>query len=366
MEEALEPFPVMKDELAHWFRRVDEALGLSRMPLRRLAGQVAELSDILVGKASHPRYFEKRELLEAYGAFFFPQTFARTWFVIDEIFRLTDFPAPPQGLRLLDIGSGTGASLLAACEVLQKRAPGFRAEALETVPDASRLIRTMVEPTAFREPVRVHTGDFSRWKGAGYHLVVLSTSLSEIATRGGLDGGLAGRLWSLLASPGCLVVIEPSWKKGFDLIADLGRALERRPLLPCLLAESCVLDDERDWCHASLEPALPELTRRVNQVLGHNLNYVKFTYGVFGKDVEPLARAARVISPLKREKGKVSMRVCSGGRALWLERLKRDRTGPAAGLDGCRYGDLVEYEGRDLPGGVVRLSTIRKISHGDA
>jgi ribosomal protein RSM22 (predicted rRNA methylase) len=356
----------MKHELHEWSRRLDEVLGLSRMPLRRLAGQVAGLSDILVGKAHRPRYLEDRELLEAYGAFYFPQSFSRTWFVLDEIFRLTDFTVPPGGLRLLDVGAGPGASLLAACEVLQAKAPGFRADALEAVPEASRVLRSILEPSPFRSSVSVHSGDFSRWQAGGYNLVVLSTALSEIAAPGGPDRALAERLWSLTASPGCLVVIEPSWKKGFDLIADLGRALGMRPVLPCRLAESCILDSERDWCHASLEPALPELARRVNQLLGHNLNHIKFTYGVFGRDVRPLARGARIISPPRREKGKVRMRVCSGGRALWLERLNRDRRGPAAGLDECRWGDLVEYEGRELPGGVVRLSAIRKIPGRDS
>jgi ribosomal protein RSM22 (predicted rRNA methylase) len=356
---------MMRDRLFTWFQRLDEALDLSRMPLRRLAGQAAELSDILVGKRHHPRYLEKRELLEAYGAFFFPQSFSRTWFVIDEIFRRTDFAVPAEGLRLLDLGSGMGASLLAACEVLEARAPDFQAHALEPVPEAAGLLRSILDTSRLGSRVSVHVGEFSRWQGSGYPMVVLSTSLSEMAAPGGPDPALAGRLWSLLASPGCLIVIEPSWKKGFDLISDLGGILERRPVLPCLLAETCILENERDWCHASLEPELPELTQRVNQLLGHNLNYIKFTYSVFGRDVRPAGPGARIISPLKREKGKVRMRVCSGGRALWLERLKRDR-GPAAGLDACSWGDHVEYVGRDLPGGVVRLSAIRRIPDRDA
>jgi len=160
----------------------------------------------------------------------------------------------------------------------------------------------------------------------------------------------------MLGSPGALVVIEPSWRKGYTLLRSVARCLEQPPMLPCLGAADCGIEQKRDdWCHASLDLRLPEITRKVNQILGHNLHYVKFTYGVFGRGVRPTAGGARVISPVKRSKGKSLVRVCDGGRVCWAERLDRARTEANGDLDSCSYGDTVEFESRPLQGGIVRI-----------
>jgi len=348
--------------LEHWQGMIDEELGLSAVPLRKLARETADLSDILVGKHAAPCYMEREDFIRAYGAFYFSQSVARTAFVLEELLRLTDLPAPSQELRILDAGAGTGASLLAACDLLSSMGVPYRAEAVEQCGRAAGVLTSLVERAGLQDRVTVRNADVVRWRGGPYELVILSTTLSELICGGGgrmslLDvRGAARSFYSLVGSPGALVVIEPSWRKGYTLLRDVARCLEQPPVLPCLGAAACGIEQKRDdWCHASLDLRLPEITRKVNQVLGHNLHYVKFTYGVFGRGLRPAAGGVRVISPVKRSKGKSLVRVCDGGRVSWAERLDRARTEANGDLDSCGYGDTVEFESRPLQGGVVRI-----------
>ena len=333
-----------------WSDLLEEEMNLSSLPARRLAKKVAELSDMLVGKERLTRYFNDAELLQAYATFFFPQTFARTYFVVREMLELSDFKERVKKVKVLDLGAGMGASSFAVWEALK---PFFPSVEIEAVDLAEKVLRTLMELAEARgmKGVKVIQKDMRKIKGEGYNLVVASASLSELTS--GI-GGVVKTVFSKLASPGAFIVIEPAWKKGFDLIRRISRILRQSPLLPCLLSQKCSLEKREDWCFVSLDLELPLFTYRVNQLLRHNLNYVKFTYGVFVKGLNLKVKGARVISPLKKQKGKSLVRVCNEGEVFWLERLDKDSSPLNQQFEEVGCCDIVEFECKS-EGNVRRL-----------
>lgn len=343
----------LEQSMAEWTDRLDETIGLSDTPLRQLASSIAKLSDILIGKKKMIRYFEHEELLKAYGAFFFPQTFARTFFVIREILERTDLAAGGGGLRVLDVGSGIGASLIAASMAIESRRVPCTVQGIETVREAAGTLQALIENFELAGSAHVRIGDFTRPGREEYDLIVACASLSE---SGAAVAPLVKRLYAMLGSPGCLVIIEPSWKRGFDLVRKASAALKQPPALPCLLSPSCVLENRKDWCFASADLSLPELTMKVNQIVRHNLNYVKFTYGVFLKDAALLRRGGiRVISPLKHRRGMKLLRVCRGGKVFWLERLNKNSSEANRQLDDAECCDIVDFDCREINETTLRL-----------
>ncbi len=328
----------INEQLNRWFGLLDEALGLSDLPLRWLAKRVAELSDVLVGKDRFFRYLKKDEYLKAYAAFFFPQGFVRSYFVVRELVQLTDFAEGKQAVKVVDLGAGTGASTFAALQALKDEGLDAEITAVEAVPEAA----SVIEEVAKREgaEIKVEVRDMTKVKFEGFDLALAVTSLSE------LKGGVSILVRRALKKGAVFAVVEPAWKKGFDLVRSIARSLKLAPLLPCLSAPSCKLEKEGDWCFASVDITFPKLTYSINQFLRHNLNYVKFTYGVFAQQLGLKKKGARVIAPLRREKGKLLLRVCREGEAFWLERLDRDASELNREFEEALCCDIVEFECR--------------------
>ena len=346
--------PFLKSEtqtkLKLWSELLEEKLSLSSLPARWLAKKVAQLSDILVGKERFVRYFNSPDLLQAYATFFFPQTFARTYFVVRELIELTDYKARTDNIKVLDLGAGIGASSFAVWEALNLFFPSVEIEAVDVVEAALRTLKELAEMRGVKA-IRVIQKDMRKVEMEGYNLVVASASLSELSS--GMEG-FVRTVFSKLPSPGVFIVIEPAWKKGFDLVRRVAKFIKRPSLLPCLLSQRCSLEGKGDWCFASLDLELPLFTYRVNQLLKHNLNFVKFTYGVFGKGVALKFKGARIISPLKKQKGKSLVRVCREGEVFWLERLNRDVSYANQQFEEVNCCDIVEFECR-AKGEVCRL-----------
>ncbi|GEM_PF-2224581 len=330
-----------EDSLSYWFEEGKRILRLDNCPLKKLAGEVARLSTLLIsGKRGN--YMEDEGLLKAYFSFFFPQGFYRTFFVLDEILRLTDY-SPAEGLKLNDFGSGPGASLLAAYEVFKRWNPGLLG--MERSTKAIRLLKELAEKRI--DNIRIRKGDFTKYRDSG-NIAIFSSAISEI-------GRNSRFIRSVMDSHEILVIIEPGWRQGYELVMEISRILGMEPLLPCLGA-TCSLKG-KDWCHAALPFSFPELTLRVNSLLRHKLRYLKFTYGVFSSKIKLKKSGARIISPLLKEKGKESFLVCERGRVVRIERLKNQACGDFDYVSCC---DLISYEG-EKKGNAIRLKELKII-----
>lgn len=330
-----------KDSLLFWFDEGKRVLDLENYPLRKLAAGVGRLSSILIS-GKRKAYMDNEELFKAYFSFFFPQGFYRTYFVLDEILRLTDF-SPEEGFRINDYGTGPGSSLLAAHEVFKPWKPEL--SGVESSLRAINFLRVILEK---RLPgVKLIQEDFTRRTLWG-DIAIFSSALSEV--------GRGFRfIERIIETHKILVVIEPGWKQGYELIRWVSRLLKMNPLLPCFGAD-CSLHG-KDWCHAALPFSFPELTLRVNSFIGHKLRYLKFTYGVFAEKIGLKKIGARIISPPLKEKGKESFLICEKGQVIRIERLKNQ---PAGDFDKASCCDLISYEG-ERKGSAIRLKELKII-----
>ncbi len=319
------------EALIPWFEKGKEVLGLEEYPLRRLAGEVAELSSALI-KGKREDYMGK--YLRAYFSYFFPQGFLKTYFVLCEMKKILDL-SWGKNLKINDLGTGPGASLLAAREVFSHLNPSL--SGIEKNRQALELARKI-------SGEKILPGDFSKMKIHG-EIALLVSSLSE--TRFPLK--TAAKLWE---NHRCLVVIEPGWAQGYSLVMNLAKRLGP-PLLPCG-GYRCKLEED-DWCHVALPFALPPLTLRLNSLLRHKLKYLKFTYGVFCKNAGLKTWGVRLRSPLIKEKGKTYFLACSGGKPIRIEQRGR----PGGGFLRANCCDLVEFEGNEISPSVFRVEDIK-------
>lgn len=329
-----------KNSLFFWFEEGKKALGLENYPLRKLAANAGRLSSVLIS-GKRESYMEDEELFKAYFSFFFPQGFYRTYFILDEILRLTDY-SPSQGVRINDFGTGPGASLLASYEVFKDWNPQ-----LTGIERSAKALRFLKELVGGEVPVKFVQGDFKKVKLSG-DIAIFSSALSEVKNIYRFVG-------KIMETHSILVVVEPGWRKGYELIMKVSRILKVNPLLPCQGANCSLL--KKDWCHAALPFSFPDLTLRVNSLLGHKLRYLKFTYGVFSREIGLKRSGVRIISPVLKEKGKESFLVCDMGKVMRVERLKGC---PCGDFDKASCCDLISYEG-EKKGNAIRLKELKII-----
>ncbi len=321
------------ESLLPWFKRGEEMLGLKRYPLKKLAREVARLSEALIrGRAG--AYMEEEWALRAYFAFYFPQGYLRTYFVLREMGGLLEEDFSVSTIN--DLGSGPGASLLAARDAF----PRATLKGFERSGRAARFAEELGN-------LPVLKADFTRANIRGDVALAVS-SLSEV----GEVLKVVRRLWR---THRCLVVIEPGWSRGYSMIMELSRELGP-PILPCG-GYRCRLG-RGDWCHGALPFRLPDLTLRLNSLLRHKLRFLKFTYGVFCRDSSLSGWGVRLRSPLIEEKGKSYYLACSQGRPIRLEFLRRSwKSIPRAFC--C---DLVRFRGQEVSPGTFRVEEFRVIT----
>lgn len=347
---------IIEQSLSKWFQVVIEKLKVNELSLRQIAKNLQRLSDILIGKREFEPYFNDENLLRSYASFFFPQNYIRTFFVLNDLLQVTDFLENNRSdISIMDLGSGIGASLLATLEIFNQYGVKIkRIEAIDSSLNAIEALSKIVPETPWEEIIKIKQVDLLKYKvTTKYDLILATTTFSEIKP---LEPKFVKKVFSWVKPNGALVIIEPSWKKGFFLIRSIAVMIKRPLLLPCLNAEKCGMLDINEWCYASLDIKLPPFTLKVNQLFKHNLNYVKFTYGVFSEKLKIRIKPyARIISPVKKIKGKKVVRVCRVGEPFWVERLNRDRYPNNLELDQNEWGNIVFFESKELKQGWQRI-----------
>lgn len=252
-------------------------------------------------------------------------------------------------LRVLDLGSGTGA-------VETELDAYFGGDGVERVA-VERVDLHVVGPGIrnldLASPSAVGA------LGGGFDLVVAGHLLNELwvdlhpEQRLPKLGDLVGR-WAteLLGPGGLLVLIEPALREtSRALLAVRDRVLAAgsgvRVLAPCLFRGPCpALERERDWCHDAT-PGI-ETRRRVDfsyLVLGSGAAAAATaTRGEDdrpdGKPSVPPSGLVRVVSDPLVEKGKLRIFVCGDQGRFPLVRLDRQASAQNRAMDALVRGDL--------------------------
>ena len=253
----------------------------------------------------------------AYAAYRMPATFAAAGAAMAAAREAAPAFAPAS---LLDVGSGTGATIWAAAgtwtSIRSITGLDRNASAMEL---GGRLAHASGSPAL--QAVRWITGDVTAPSREPAELVTAGYVLGELDDRA--RARVVDRLWQ--ATTGLLVVIEPGTPAGARAVDAAARALGAggaRILAPCV-GGGCALPPP-GWCHFSVRLERSRLHRAAK---GTALGFEdeRFAYLVAGRpEIPATPPAARVIAPPKQTKAFIDLRVCTADGVETLRIARRD------------------------------------------
>lgn len=310
------------------------------------------------------------ELLSARLAFSFPRDVPKGAGAVRELVACGAL-AMKDGLRVLDIGAGMGATTFGAARALERAGARGVIDATWVDADGEAIAVGAAIAAARRDAVIVRAttvhGGVSRASGDGFDLVLMGQVLSELDAGDDEDARVAKHValvrdaMTRLAAGGSLVIVEPALRdrtRHLHRVRDALLAGPDAPTLfaPCLHAAPCpALASEGDWCHEDLAVDLPAWLVPIARAAGLRYQGLTFSYLVLRRDAKTLssipARGARlrVVSDPLVSKGKREIFVCGelgrdgatvAGRAR-ATRLDRDRSETNAVWQHARRGDLL-------------------------
>jgi ribosomal protein RSM22 (predicted rRNA methylase) len=223
---------------------------------------------------------------------------------------------------LLDVGSGPGAALWAACDQWPSIEHATMVEACDPI---RRVGEQLAQHAGPRETAWL-SADIQRALPAldSADLVTLSYVLGELAPAA-IDP-LIERLWNLLRDS--LLVVEPGTPAGWQRILrvrDRVIALGAHIIAPCPHAERCPLV-EPDWCHFARRVARSRVHRLAKEA-DVPWEDEKFIYLAVSR-VAAERPAGRVLARPRIASGTVRLKLCSSSGQV-EERLVTRRQGDA-------------------------------------
>lgn len=304
--------------------------------LDRVRPEVARLSDLftVARPANFERYGDHDIHQLAYGLFFFPQTYVRTRLALEES-RAGGRWMPPAGrpLRILDLGAGLGAGLLAAAHHLSGQE--LELHALDHSAGSLATLREIFQHQHLNVLARAAHLLHPLPADETWDLVLCSFALNE-AVAGERDADIAAwarRLIHQLNPGGLLLILEPALDDAAvrletlrDVVAAEGHGCI---IAPCLHHAACPLRREgRVYCHEVRRWTMPDSVAYLNRHLFRDLQVLKFCFLAIAQQPRPEAAPdparARLVAPLDVQNGKTVTRGCAAdGQAHGYEVLHR-------------------------------------------
>ncbi len=272
-------------------------------------------------------YLRDTRSCTAYSLFFAPQTYARLAHILAE---LPPFPETPQPLRLLDLGSGTGAAAWALLDHLGRRPVALSAwdhsrPALRCLHDLFSSLRRARWPDA---TLRTNSAPLDEFAASTekFDVILLHYVLNELppAER----RALLARAARALSPNGRLILCEPLVHDAGDYMRDL-RAyaladLKLHVLAPCPHEKACPLDGP---CHDVRTWKPPQSLQILNASLHRDLRHLAYALLVLSPEIPhaPKTLRARVVGSPSHAKGQtLCPACCSDGQTHRLQLLHRD------------------------------------------
>lgn len=262
-------------------------------------------------------------------------------------------------LRIADLGAGVGAMSLGAAAWLRPRALEIQAfdsdaEALELfedtvaeLPPSWPAIELQAEPRDMAE-LRLEPGSFD--------LVFAGSVLNELTEHDAR--ALVREAIAAVGDHGAVILIEPALRDTSRALHRLrDRVIEERlahVFAPCTRgAAPCPsLADPDAWCHEDRPTELPQRAAKLAAATGLRSYGLKFSYLTLRRGPEPLVEPGpgdplRVVSHVRKLKGKVECTGC--GEAGWrpLRLLRRHRSGANRGFERARRGQVLRVPDGD-------------------
>ncbi len=350
-------------------QRMDDAGKMSTAELRRLATNVARLSAMLTrDRQSLPAaYLKDPELRDAYVRYFLPANVKKVHRALTDLSLHPDWLLSSGRLRVLDLGTGPGTSLLGVLSFFSDRpqrpsltcvAVDRVAENLRTAEDLFTSYKNSAAVDATLKTIRADIEGAEQLAEEPFDYVIFSNVLNELfplregrtAKRAGLVQGILGRL---LAEKGSCIIIEPALRTTSRDLLEVRDVLLTRGFhvyAPCLTEKNCpALASARDWCHEDIPWDPPALIKEIDRLTGLRKDSLKFSYLVLGKQKRSLTdlfgpEAFRVVSEPLITKGKIEFYICGAGGRKLVTRLDKDRTPANQCFDLLKRGAIAGFE----------------------
>lgn len=345
--------PAYPKELADWWWKEttqqwpehgqEKVLNLIREEIVRQSDRFNKTRDF------DPSSYGARDLsVLAYGNFYTPRTFAACGFSLAEAFNFRGWRAPGKGpLRILDLGSGTGASSLAALFYL--RAWGIKNPIQLDAWDYSGKSLTFLR--------RIHRENSHLWQNTsinterkdlrhledssnqgGYDLIISSYALNEWleGTEENLRAEVLSSLGNLLKENGHLVLTEPADGEVCralhgacrQAVAENKRMHILAPYfngMPCPLLQK----ESKFFSHEVRTCTPPPMVEKINHPLNLEIREVKFGMSILARtqprQITENSGVFRIISPVRKRKGTITLWGIGGnGEELEFEWQRRN------------------------------------------
>ena len=364
---------------AWWLAEASKQLKSSKesLTLKRLAAAAEILSCVFTSdrEEDFSGYAVDVEAVMAYASYFYPQTFVRIRYVIQELVNFRQWkPVNSERIRILDLGSGLGA---ASCSLAYYLNTHFQQGVLVDAVDHSRvqldLLKQCVSSHRSLWPISrwmTHVGDakeISKELKAkfssqdSWDVIIASFSLGEFFY-GATDDEIVQwieRLLLRLTDGGVLLLLEPA-------LAETALRLERvrdsvvqkgtKVWGPCLHHQNCPIleaHEDKHWCHEVRNWRVPRIVEEINKRMDFPrvVKELKFSYLVLGKEAGhlPHEHLGRMVSPVIETAGKFQMSVCASSGCLeHYDLLTRGfKAKDKKEVRKIHRGDVVQIKSRD-------------------
>ncbi len=321
----------------------------------------------------------------AYSLFYFPQTFMRLrWIVQESATRYGRGNIVPAAvpLRVLDLGAGTGAasaawlttwprSMETPVDLTAVDASDAALDLLQSFVQDNRRSLGEVDLTLRCADLR---SEIRRLPGE-WNVILVSYALNE-AFRDASDHELRA-WWRLLldrlAPGGVVIVCEPLVLSGIPVMVKLREwtlddpECSMRILAPCLHQRLCPMaDGAAGWCHDVRRWRVAASVQSLNRRLFRSVNDLKYSFLAMARqpaDADDDPGFARLVAPLSMLKGRWSFTGCAADGCLrTYEVLQRglDREGRDA-VDAMERGDTLRFKSPMLLGdGLTYRATLQR------
>lgn len=377
METAAKPqYPQLLEDV--WVRRAQSVLGAR--PLRVLRAHVADLSSRFTAhRPDHfSNYLRSDWSLAAYGLYFFPQSWVRLRYPLEELLRFRSWK--PKGsknsLNVLDLGAGLGAVGLSAVSCFYEHGLGpvhlhavdHSPHALEALKDVHTSLYASVWPKSrlrvYRESLLGLTVRHPRLSKERFDLITMGFSFNESHSGSTFKEKIVflKNCLSLLNTNGVLLMLEPALKETAQALRRLSDTLIQEGVAfnwgPYPGGGVCPLLSGSDdvWTHEVRTWVPPRSVQQVGQDVVKNLHELKFSFSALGRlpapELPKEGHTLRLIAPVYSNKSMYLLKgVAQDDQIHTYELQKRDASKEDAKcMKSLERGDcihLVAFE--DLP-----------------
>jgi SAM-dependent methyltransferase len=346
----------------------DKLLNLIRKELVKQSDRFNKFRDF------DPDSYGKRDLsILAYGNFYFSRTWSAMTYAMGEAIHLRGWEAPKKGpIRILDIGSGTGASGLSCLHMIRSLGIDNHIQ-LDAVDYSSKSLAFLKKLHSARKELwpdtRVNTTRLDlkfpadENKRKKYDLIILGYSLNELIEDDEQNDPVECYKKVIHSIPGQLknnglaVITEPAQGNLCHLlhqcIAELTKEDKELYIhapyfngMQCPLAES----NSKYFSH-EVRKILPLSTvEKINRPLNLEIREVKFGLSMLGyprpKKIGSNFQVCRIISPLKKRKGTVSfIGMAANEQEYTYELQRRDlKKEELIDLMSLNRGDIIQVD----------------------